>query len=272
MSEQEEQSKLEGMCPHGNFATACKTCLNKLKAETEKELHFSVIDPEDLKAIEEYYQFEIDNGFAEPEPLEPKVRWRQKQMQSGGLKIVTAKEGQELIGTDVLVLENGTMKKVLKEDEAWAAGTVVAKDQRGKGIAKKLQLQTYELAKAAGKKSILTDITKNNFESMRASMQMGFEMESVDKREKETNYRYRKNLAQEGGILTDWPAEVLTGNLREFSGEITEQSPEQILIDPDNEEMVSQALENKYKGVFLIRPNDFQDSPPIEKNYLVFTK
>lgn len=244
--------------------------------ESIPELNISQIDSESRDDISSYYQFEIDQGFSQIHPkstFDSMVDYRQKQIKENKLKIVMAKEGDQLVSTAVVVLENGTMGKEIKEDEAWAAGTVVDSKKRGSGIGEKIAEEQDRIAKEAGKKSILTCITNDNHPSMRLYMKVGYRLDGIDERKNETNYTYRKNIDAElmDGKM-NWKEKVKAGELAIVEGKINDSSPKEVLINPNDIERVQNALNSDYEGVYLLRPEDFKKPSPIDNNLIVFTK
>ena len=245
--------------------------------EQERELDISRIDPEDRDGIEAYYKFEVDHGFSEIDPkkttLDGMVDFRQTQMREEKLKVAVANEGDELVATSVVVLENGTMGKEMGEDEAYAAGTVVMDGKRGGGIGEKMAAEQDKIAREAGKKSMVTVITNTNHPSMRLRMKTGYRLEGVEYRADEVNYRYRKDLTGETEESIDWVVEVADGRLNQYSGDFDSTAPDQILIDPENQGAVEVAIEQGYQGMHLLRPEDFNkgnEGATIEKNMVVF--
>ncbi len=246
------------------------------KKESIPELTISQVDPESRDDISSYYQFEIDQGFSQIHPkstFNGMVDFRQKQIKEEKLKIAMAKEGNQLVSTAVVVLENGTMGKKIKEDEAWAAGTVVLSEKRGSGIGEKIAEEQDRIAKDAGKKSILTCITNENHPSMRLYMKVGYRLDGIDKRENETNYTYRKDLTGESiGSKINWKEKVEDGELNISEDKINDSSPNEILIDPTDLEQVQNALNSNYEGVHLLRPEDFKERKLIDNNLIVFVR
>ena len=233
----------------------------------------SLVDPKSRDDVSSYYQFEIDQGFSKVNPkttFEKMIDFRQQQIRDGKLKVLMAKGGDQVIATAVVVLENGTMGKKLNQDEAWAAGTVVDKTIQGLGIGEKIAREEDKIALEAGKKYILTIITNDNFSSMRVYMKIGYQLEGIDKREEETNYIYRKNLLETQPQI-DWQT-AMGENPVIFEGKIDESTPDRILIDPNNDQAVQQALDNNYRGIHLLTPKDLRNPDKIDRNLIVFAK
>ena len=246
-----------------------------IQEQERPEVEINQINPESLTDIANYYQFELDYGFSTMHPettLEKMVNFRQQQIKDSKLKVAMAKEGDRLVATSVVILENETMGKKIKSDEAWAAGTLVVPEARGLGIGEKMSQIQDQIAKEAGKESIVTTITNNNFPSMRLRMKVGYRLEGIDQREDETNYLYRKNLNQESFDNNDFKEQVENGNLKIFEGSIDNSSPNEILINPSNSEQVQEALNNNYEGVHLLRPEDFTEQELIDKELIVFRR
>ncbi|HAH04416.1 TPA: hypothetical protein DCL28_02560 [Candidatus Komeilibacteria bacterium] len=247
--------------------------------EQEGDIKISTLSPDNRAGVAAYYQFEIDNHFSDPlseKQFNGKVAFRQTQIKNNQLQVALAKEGDQLIATTIVVLENGTMGKNIKPDEAWAAGTVVLPEKRGKGIGEQMSLEQDRLAKEAGKKFILTNIADNNYPSMRLRMKVGYHLVGTEQKENEVVYNYRKNLTEVSQKTADWIEKVRQGRLKNFSGKLDELSPNQILIDPTNLEQVNNALQNGYEGIFLFRPEDFSDSDlglkPFKSNMVIFVR
>ena len=240
-----------------------------------EQITISPISPESTDDISAYYQFEVDQGFSQVNPkttFDKMVDFRQQQIKENKLKVAMAKEGDQIVATTVVILENGTMGKQIKDDEAWAAGTVVLPEKRGSGIGEKMAEAQDKIAREAGKKSILTAITNNNYPSMRLRLKVGYHLEGIDQRKNETNYKYRKNLAAESPKDNNWKGMVEAGELKIFEGELNDSSPSEILIDPGNVKQIQNALNNNYEGVYLLRPEDFEEPGQINNNLVVFVK
>jgi RimJ/RimL family protein N-acetyltransferase len=255
--------------------------MNFERPENQDQIRVSQINPEDLQEVIDYYQFEIDQDFSkvpEQSTLEKMGKFRQKQMMDNKPRVAKAVEDNKIVGTSVVVLENGAMGKKIKDDEAWAAGTVINKERRGQGIGEKLSVEQDKIARAAGKKSLVTTIVNDNFPSMRLRLKVGYELEGLDRRENETGYLYRKDLIvdQTGG--KDWAGEVESGNLKLFSAADQEQLKNnqdlanQILVDPADDQTVERLLTLGYRGRYLLRPEDFKNEKLIDRNLLVFSK
>ena len=217
--------------------------MNPEKIKSKEQITTSQIKAEDIDAVADYYQFEVDNGFSsipEQTDFEGMVKYRQKQIQENKLQVVRAQEKEKTIGTSVVILESGTMGKEIKENEAWAAGTVIDKSRRGQGIGEKLSDEQDRIAREAGKEAILTTITKDNLASMRLRLKVGYELDGINKREDETNYLYKKDLVNNKDGK-DWPHEVESGKLKLLELD-EEEIDEQVLVDPDNEKLVDNML------------------------------
>jgi len=276
MSETEEQSKLEGMCVHGNFLP-CEICQQE-KSREKSTPQPSIIDAQDKQAIADYYGFEVAQGFSRVNPsstFEKMVDFRQRQISEKKLVATIIKEDDKVLGTGVVVLENGTMGRDLDEDEASAGGVVVSEDQRNSGLGEIIAKKQIEIAKEAGKESIVSRIDKGNDSSFRLHLKLGYQLEDVrrikDQSGKEIiDFKIRKQLSSES-IQKDWGAEITSNNLSPISA-VDANSPESVLIDPNDDQLIEQALAQGYKGVFLIRPKDIEEKDKLDKNYFVFTK
>jgi len=255
--------------------------MNLEKLENRDKITVSQVNPEDIKEVTDYYQFEVDQDFSsipEQSTLEKMGNFRQKQMKDNKLRVAKAAYDGQTVGTSVVVLESGTMGKKIKEDEAWAAGTVIDKDKRGQGIGEKLSAEQDEIARAAGKKYLVTTIVNDNFPSMRLRLKVGYELKGLDRRENETGYLYRKNLSEDQSADKNWVDEAKSGNLKLFNATDPEKlkaGPDlanQVLVDPANDQAVEQLLALGYRGRYLLRPEDFKNEKVIDKNLLVFYK
>lgn len=241
----------------------------------EKEIKISEIDPEDFEGIKEYYDFEIKNNWSElaaNDTLKTMVQYRQEQMESGKLKVLRAKEKDELIGTTVVVLENGTMGKKIEEDEAYLAGIVVRPKSEGRGVGKKMFQKADHVAQEADKKSIRTVIDENNYSSIRLTTKAGYSLESFH-RQKEgepIEYMYKKVFKDSQEREKDYFIKsVEVGILELAPKDLNEKSPKKVLIDLEDAPQVKTALESGYQGVFLLKPEEHQQG---DKNLMVFEK
>ncbi|MBI2427014.1 MAG: hypothetical protein HYV34_04155 [Candidatus Kerfeldbacteria bacterium] len=247
--------------------------------ETTPESVFEEISADNPNAIRAYLQFEIDNGFTTLDPrttLDGQVAFRGQQLRSGKLRVIAAREGNELTATSVVVLENGTMGKDISPNEAYAAGTLVRPDKRSGGIGERAAAEQDRIAREAGKTALRTVIAKNNAPSARLRMKVGYRLEGIEERPatqerpSEVNYAYRKDLTQEVEAR-QWKNNVLAGNLHRVDA-VGEDSPPELMIDSQNTEAVKQALALEYRGVALLRPEDFDDPRPLDRNAIVFVR
>lgn len=240
-----------------------------------EKFSFSEVDFNDINSVRDYYQFEIDQGFSsvpEKSSFESMAKFRQKQLGEGKMRIAVIKENGATIGTAVLVLENGTMGKNIKEDESWAAGTVVDKDKRSMGVGEKLVELQDEMAIKSGKKEILTTISNDNFASMRLYMKSGFKLDGIDKREYETNFTYRKKLGTEEVGSNNWKGEIESGKAKLYKQGEKIKSSDLFLVDPEDENAVEELLRDDFRGVYLVRPEEFPESDIVKKNLMIFKK
>jgi L-amino acid N-acyltransferase YncA len=273
----EKKLKLEGMCEHGNFPP-CELCRNLPISEQEKNVSISLIDPEDKMAIADYYKFEVKQGFSTINPkttFEKMVDFRQSQLRGRKLSVAIVKEGDKIVSTGVVVLENGTMGRELESDEAGAGGVVVSQDKRNAGIGEMMASHQIQIAKESGKESIVSYIDKGNAPSFRLHLKLGYKLESIRKRPNEAgdekiDFKIRNNFGDNQNPV-NWIQEVSNQHLSPVS-EINESSQRQILIDSDNDQLIEQALAQGYQGVHLLRPKDFGENKTIERNFFVFTK
>lgn len=254
------------------------------KKEKGSDLTLKTADhPED---VARYVRFEMEQGWLAPsgeetadDCLDKYSRIRQEQIDHNALKVILAFDDKgEVAGASDIVLLNGIKGKKLAPNEAHSAGTVVREDCRGQGIGRKIAAEQETVARQAGKEFLNAHIAANNPASMRMRMAIGYRLNGVYDPDQdgpdygELNYKYQKDLTAEEAVVEDWKKAVESGQLGLTEGELDESSPGQILIDPDNSEQVAQALENGYQGVSLLRPNDFEGSPPIDKNLIVFAR
>lgn len=243
--------------------------------ESKPGITIGRINPDDPGDVRKYFQFEVDQGFTTISPkstFEGMVDFRQQQMKEGKLYVATAREGDELVATSVVVLESGAMGKEINDDEAWAAGTVVRQGKRGIGIGEKMSAEQDAICREAGKKSIVTVIAKDNYPSMRLRMKVGYELEGVDKRENEVNYYYRKTLRDDVEQFVDL-AKFEIDVFSPYDGVIDAQSPNEILVDPNDAERVQVALFAGYRGRYLVRPDDVDEAKrKFDKNLLLFIR
>ena len=174
------------------------------------------------------------------------------------------------------------MGKKLEQDEAWAAGTVVDLELQNQGIGTQMAEEQDRIAVDAGKDFLLTVIDFDNNSSMRLRMNnAGYVLEGVEdvpegREQEKTEYRYRKDLRKEreqaGEPGVDWVAEVAAGRVAVASEPIDEKTPEKVLIDPGNRSLIQEAVDQGYRGVFLIRPEDGPLEELIDKNYVIFVR
>jgi len=277
MSDYTEKPKSTDTCVHGNFPP-CEICQNTAAGERKENIAIGLIDPADKQAVADYYQFEVDQGSSTINPkttFEGMVNFRQTQLRDGKLTIAVAKEGGKIVSTGVVVLENGALGRELQPNEAGAGGVVVDKDKRNTGIGEMMAKQQIQMARDGGKESIVSHIDKGNDASFRLHLKLGYQLESIRRQpgendEKKVDFKIRHNL-EDNFSPVDWAKEVSNQRLSAIN-EITPSSPGQILIASENDQLIQQALEQGYQGVYLLRPTDFEDSTVLDKNYLVFTK
>lgn len=256
-----------------------------VKREAAPTPAISHVDPEDRAAVAAYYKFEVDNGFSAVHPkttFEEMVDYRQQQLRGGKLKVVIGREGNEPVATSVVVLEPGTMgKQFRRKTEAWAGGTVVAPDRRGERIGERMASMQDEIARKAGRRFLLTNIEHDNTASMRLRMRVGFEIDGVETRKPVimeqldplVAYRYRKDLWQEPAAPPDVRSDVISGTVRVWNGQIDERTPDRILLDPKDSNAIGSALENSYRGKWLVLPDDFEKGErPIDRPFLLFVR
>lgn len=277
-----DQEQETGVCPscgypaHAGHGPQCAVVAGSEVQEREQSLSISRVSPDDQRGVEEFLRFEVDQGFTTmvgSQTFEQKLALRQGQVSADKLRVATAKEGDEVVATSEIVLVNGTKGKQVGADEAWASGTLVAPQKRGAGIGEKMAAWQDDMARDAGKKFILTGIAQHNHPSLRLRMKVGYELEDVvgDPDAGEIDFTLRKDLSQPPAGK-DWAKEVLDGRAAAYRGAITEQTPEQLLIDPEDADQVRSALQSGYRGKFLLRPEDFTEEKKIDKNFIVFVR
>jgi len=258
-----------------------------LEKQEKEKIDISEIDPEDLEAIEDYYQFELDNDFsklAEGDDLASMAKYRQGQIQLEELKVLIAKKEGKLVGTTVVVLKDGewedgsprkTMGKVIDSNEAHLAGILVDPKSTEQGLGEKIYQEADEVARKAGKKFISTVIDDNNYASTRLNFKSGYvlEGERENKYRKEgqpIEYMYKKDLERED-IKTkeNWSGEVKYRNVDLAPDNLEEDSARQVLINPEDAEKVERALELGYQGVFLLKSEEHQKN---DQSLMLFEK
>ncbi|MFH0828576.1 MAG: GNAT family N-acetyltransferase [Candidatus Kerfeldbacteria bacterium] len=259
--------------------------------EAERPLEIEIIGPDDRDGVKAWYEFDIQKGFNPPEHqdeqgLEERVDYWQQQLRDGNIGIALGMNGDRVVATTSTVLRNGTLGRTLKENEAWAVGTVVDPDLRSHGIGEQMAKEQHRIARNAGKEYMRAAINPDNASSMRLRMnKVGYVLEGVggqpdtrikDNDPKNRMYYYRKDLRpeneQSGEQGIDWVAEVASGKVVVASEPIDEKTPERILVDPGNRSLVKEAVDQGYRGVFLIRPEDTLDEQLLEQNYIIFVR
>ena len=243
--------------------------------ENARLFSFSEIQADDIKGIEEYLKFEIEQGFTTLNPkttLEKQVAFRQSQIKEGKLKVVASKDNGKIIATSVVVLEKGTMGKDIADNEAYAAGILVDPDKRGAGIGGIGTAEQDRIAREAGKTAMRTIIANDNGPSTRLHFNVGYKLTGVAERKEETDYVYIKDLVKEPEAARPWKEEVLAGRLKLTRGEIDPSFPTELLIDGDDIETIKTALAQDYEGTALLRPEDFEKQGMIDRNAIIFAK
>ncbi|MFA5954759.1 MAG: GNAT family N-acetyltransferase [Patescibacteria group bacterium] len=273
--------KTSGMCPHGNFpSTPCDACTREAggsvgESEVRARPELSRVDAADRSAIAAYYQFELNHKFSTLRPgttFDEMIDFRQQQIAENMMQVVTVNDGSELVATSVVVLKSDTMGKTFLDNEAYAAGTVVDPNFRSGGIGKRVSEEQEKIAQEAGRDAMVTIIKDDNYPSMRLRMGVGYELDGVEEREDEVDYHYRKDLRKDRGEVRDWQKEMESGSLQYVEGEISDASPDQFLLKPNDLTRVKEALEYNYRGVYLLRPEDFPDTKLLTENAVVFVK
>ena len=107
-------------------------------------------------------------------------------------------------------------------------------------------------------------------------MKIGYQLEgvaeqTVDREGKIPTYRYRKDLRIESP-RADWVAAARAGKLRPLSEVGNDLRPTSVLVDPLDAASVQSLVDGGYRGVTLLRPEDFGDEHVIERPAIVFTK
>ncbi len=254
---------------------------------TEPQIEISDITPEDRDSIREYLEFEVEHKFTIISEeyqddisgyLDGFADFRQEQISNGGLKTAIARnQSGELIAVAEVVLKDGIKGKRLHPNEAHSAGTLVRPDQRSGGIGRQMAEKQELIARQAGKEFMVCHISSKNPASLRLRINRGYQLEGIVSSEEvdyeETYYKFRKDLKQEAqdSKMQDYITSVEDGSLNVVDV-IDQDTPEQILIDPDDEILAKEALDEDYQGVFFIRPEDFDKQNIISKNLIVFEK
>lgn len=239
-----------------------------------QKLPIERIQADDRQAVADYYGFEVAHGFSSVHPqdtMDSMVNFRQTQMRDGKLAVAMIRQDGKVIATTVVVLEAGAMGKNINPTEAYAAGTLVDPSLRGLGIGEQLSATQDDIAREAGKEAIITLVKDDNLPSLRLRLKTGYRLEGVVRQDDgEIDFQLRKNLANEPSVKKNLRAEWEAGRLSIIET-ISSDSPSQIAIALNNLTAMEQALEQGYKGVYLLRPGDL---PEVEgqPNLLVFVK
>ncbi|MFA5954372.1 MAG: hypothetical protein WC817_02455 [Patescibacteria group bacterium] len=266
--------------------------------EQTPNIFVEVLQGDNRQGISEYIDHEANNGFethtqraaryrergiiepqlsdddAEKKARELFIGQRQKEIQENRLQVVMGRDGAApdapLVATSVVVLENGTMGKKIGPDEAWAAGTLVKLDQRSLAIGEHMAAAQEEIAKANGKKELLTGIDVDNLASIGLRLKVGYELWQV--REDDKSYGLRKDLST-GKTESGWASKVLEGTLRFPPADADQFIDEAILIDSNDTARARAAIEQGYRGVALLWKKNFEGvPPPFEGSAIVFTR
>lgn len=240
----------------------------------EKAINISEINAEHLEGIKEYYDFEIKNNWSElasNDTLESMAKYRQEQMESGKLKVLKAEENNELAGTTVVVLKDGTMGKEIDEDEAHLAGIVVRSESEGKGIGEKMFQKADQVAKEAGKKSIRTVIDENNYSSIRLTTKSGYDLVGAHRKKEgqPVEYMYQKTFKDAQEKNKDYFIKAIEIGILKPAQDLKESSLKQVLIDPEDSQKIEEALGSGYRGVFLLKSEEHNQG---DKSLMVFEK
>jgi|GEM_PF-1691345 len=265
--------------------------------ERQSNIFVEVLQGDNRQGIAEYIDHEANNGFenleqrvaqyrelgiidaqlsddkAKQRARELFIDQRQQEILANKLQVVVGRDGaaagSPLIATSVVVLEDGTMGKKVGPDEAWAAGTLIRPDRRDLDIGEPMAAAQEEIAKANGKKEILTGIDVDNLSSIGLRLKVGYELWQV--REGDKSYGLRKKLSAEK-TENDWAVAVLKGTLRfppADTGQFTDTS---ILVDSNDTTRARAAIEQGYRGVALLWKKNFEGTPPFEGSAIVFAR
>ena len=242
--------------------------------EQRQEYEIKQLSADDRAGVSAYYRFEIDQGFSSfpaETTFKDMVTYRQQQIRDGRLQVSIIEHAGKVIATTVVVLENRAMGKDIAENEAYAAGTLVDPEMRGQGIGETMSAEQDRIARAAGRESIKTVIVDDNFPSMRLRLKVGYRLDGVDDTKDQPEFKFRKNLKNEPSRKKSLQEEMLAGRLGEVST-IDASSPDELLVDPKNTQLMKQVIEAGYKGVFLLSPTDFSEARSLDGNKIVFVR
>ncbi|EKD43588.1 MAG: hypothetical protein ACD_72C00212G0005 [uncultured bacterium] len=233
------------------------------------------VDPEDKNAIAAYYGFELKHGFStlsHGDSLADMVSHRQSQMCRGELAAAIIRVGEEVVATAEILLKSGTKGHRFADNEARTSGVLVQPDKQGLGLGKLMTTEQERIAENAGKTAMVSAIDQANNSSLRLHLGVGFRLDGCDDRKVPPEFHIRKNLERKPSVKKNLADERATGRLNIVTDQIDDSSPDQILVDPLNTALVKQALEQGYKGVFLLTRKDVPDDSEIDRNFVVFVK
>lgn len=256
----------------------------KLPEKEGEKFPIERVDAEDLSGIIEQLRLEMKHGYTPheedwPEQTAPE---RQRLIRDGKMILSVVRKQGEIVAFVQTEMAPGVHGREMKEDEAGTAA-LVRPDLQNSRIADRMLADHEQIAREAGKTAIRTPVWNHNYGSMRLAMRRGYRLigegKYKDKDPARPDSIYRKNLETTPPIAERTSKEIQehlnaerkAGRLP-VTAEINDTSPDQVLIDPKNTNLMNQALEHGYVGVYLLSPKDVTDDPEIDKNFVVFVK
>jgi len=236
-------------------------------AEKEKTIIYSQIRPDDHNAILAYIKFEGANKFERIDsdtPVDTRAKKLTGEISSGSTAVILARDGNKIIGSSSLT-DLGP-----DSQEAWADGTLVDPNYRGRGIGLQLALAQEKIARSASRESIVTIVAVNNIPSIALRLKAGYALVEINHWKSEIGYKFKKDLtAQADEAAVNWANKVLAGELG-ITEKIDQQgTTKEILVPADDPDVVNKIIANGYCGVSLLTPEDFREAEekPKNKNY-----
>ena len=241
---------------------------------------------DDINTLRDQLKFELKHGIMDindPNWIEEEAAKRQKEMRSGSAVIHVLKKDGEIVGGTGVILKSGTGGREFPDDTAWASGTLIREDLRSQGAGEKCAAIQEKVAREAGKKFVRTSIWNDNYSSMRFRMRRGYRLISAGNHKDGDAVRpyskYRKSLVQKSLIEKHSVEETrqylenerTSGRLPIVNSLETDLS-NQVLVDPNNADLMNQVIEQGYVGVYLLTKKDVPIDDEIDKNYIVFVK
>ncbi len=257
-----------------------------LKRESESQPDYAIerVDGEDLPSIVEQLRLEMAQGYSSHEEDWPETTAleRQQLIKDGKMILSVARDQGKIIAFIQMEMASGVLGREMKDDEVWVSA-LVSTDSRNQGVLGRMMAEHETIARDAGKRAIRSSIWNHNNPSMRSAMRSGFRLiaegKYKDKDKTKPDCIYRKNIEIKPPIAERTASEIHEHlNAERKAGrlpvmdEVNSSSPNQLLIDPAKADLMNQALEHGYVGVYLLSPKDIEDDPEINKNYVVFVK